>query len=63
MKLENVDVPSDSHLAELYSVKLDDDDIKNASPAFADFVRSVIPGANALTIRQFTRTVRKVYAS
>lgn len=62
MRLENVKVPLDSHLAELYSVELDDKDIKEASPAFADFVRSVIPGANALTIRRFTRTVRRVYA-
>lgn len=62
MRLENIQVPADSHLAELYSVRLEDDDIKDASPTFAHFVRSVIPDANALTIKQFTRTVRKVYA-
>lgn len=62
MRLENVEVPAGSHLAELYSVRLEEDDIKDASPTFQEFVRSVIPGANALTIKQFTRNVRKVYA-
>ncbi len=62
MRLENVKLAADSHLAELYSVRFEDDDIKDASPTFANFVRSVIPNANALTIKQFTRTVRKVYA-
>lgn len=63
MRLENVQVPPRGHLETLYSVKFENDDFKDASPAFEEFVRTVIPGANALTIRQFTRKVRKVYAS
>lgn len=62
MKLEMLDVPETGHLKSLYSVRLEQNDIERPSEAFEDLVRSVIPRATGLTIKEFTRQVHRRYA-